>query len=134
MWLKQIPKLVQENIQFCILSENYWKFPANAIIELWQVCYEISTEEENKMNNSKKFFLVIAQWSPVFYMVEANDPFMDKKKFDPNVKGTALKYFLGQGAKVNIYDLEGYTPLTLALMKNKDTQIVQMLVRGKFEQ
>ena len=75
------------------------------------------------------FFSVSAKWTPVFYMVQANDPFFtNHKKYDAAVKGTGLQYFLGLGADVNIYDLNKNTPLTLALEQRKGPAILKMLV------
>ena len=75
------------------------------------------------------FFYVSAKWTPVFYMVQANDPFFtNHKKYDAAVKGTGLQYFLGLGADVNIYDLNKNTPLTLALEQRKGPAILKMLV------
>ena len=62
-------------------------------------------------------------------MVEAKDPFFpNRKKYDADVKGTGLRYLLGQGANVNVYDLGGDTPLTYALERAEGSAILQMLV------
>ncbi|XP_076462850.1 uncharacterized protein LOC143295161 [Babylonia areolata] len=94
---------------------------------MWRAFGERATDE-----NSASDYAIFSQarWSPVFHMVSATGPSFShgRGSNSPSRGLRGLKFLISQGACVKAYDLGGNTPLTLALEKNCEPEILQILI------